>query len=121
MAPNELVISVQPNEAASLRIVAKIPGTTMSVRPVQMDFQYGASFLRESPEAYERLLHDALLGDQTLFTRADEVDAAWEIVDPILEAWSDGGRGPDLYDAGSPGPQAGDDLLARDGRRWRPL
>lgn len=120
LAPNELIISVQPNEGASLRIVAKIPGTAMSVRPVEMDFQYGASFLRESPEAYERLLHDALLGDLALFTRSDEVEAAWEIVDPIVEAWGEGGA-PDPYEAGSPGSQAAEDLLARDGRRWRPL
>jgi glucose-6-phosphate 1-dehydrogenase len=116
---NELVISVQPNEGATLQIAAKVPGTAMRVRPVQMDFQYGSSFLRESPEAYERLLHDALLGDATLFTRADEVEAAWRIVDPLLSAWRDGE--PERYAAGSAGPDAADVLPARDGHRWRPL
>jgi len=118
--PNELVISVQPNEGATLRIAAKMPGTALRMRPVQMDFQYGSSFLRESPEAYERLLHDALLGDATLFTRADEVEAAWEIVDPVLAAWGRDGE-PEPYAAGTPGPPAADALLARDGRAWRPL
>ena len=75
-----MVLSVQPDEGASLRLVAKVPGQTMSVRPVQMEFKYGTSFLGDSPEAYERLLHDALLGDATLFTRADEVEAEWRIV-----------------------------------------
>ncbi len=118
--PNELVISVQPNEGATLQIAAKMPGTALRMRPVQMDFQYGTSFLRESPEAYERLLHDALLGDATLFTRADEVEAAWEIVDPVLRAWAEDGR-PEPYEAGTAGPPSADDLLARDGRAWRPL
>jgi glucose-6-phosphate 1-dehydrogenase len=118
--PNELVIAVQPNEGATLQIAAKMPGTALRLRPVQMDFQYGTSFLRESPEAYERLLHDALLGDATLFTRADEVEAAWEVVDPVLEAWAAGGE-PDPYAAGTAGPASADALLTRDGRRWRPL
>jgi len=120
--PNELVIAVQPNEGATLQIAAKMPGTALRMRPVQMDFQYGTSFLRESPEAYERLLHDALLGDATLFTRADEVEAAWEIVDPLLRAWADGRSGePQDYEAGTAGPACADELLARDGRAWRPL
>jgi glucose-6-phosphate 1-dehydrogenase len=117
---NELIVSVQPNEGATLRIAAKVPGTTMRVRPVQMDFQYGSSFLRESPEAYERLLHDALLGDATLFTRADEVEAAWRIVDPVLAAWKAGGE-PEPYPAGSAGPTAADALPAHDDRSWRSL
>jgi glucose-6-phosphate 1-dehydrogenase len=118
--PNELVISVQPNEGATLQIAAKMPGTALRMRPVQMDFQYGTSFLRESPEAYERLLHDALLGDATLFTRADEVEAAWRIVDPVLAAW-DADQAPEPYPAGSSGPATADELLAADGRAWRPL
>jgi glucose-6-phosphate 1-dehydrogenase len=117
---NELIVSVQPNEGATLQIAAKVPGTTLRVRPVQMDFQYGTSFLRESPEAYERLLHDALLGDATLFTRADEVEAAWRIVDPVLTAWAAGGE-PEPYEAGTAGPDAADALPARDGHHWRPL
>jgi glucose-6-phosphate 1-dehydrogenase len=117
---NELIVSVQPNEGTTLRIAAKVPGTAMRVRPVQMDFQYGSAFLRESPEAYERLLHDALLGDATLFTRADEVEAAWRIVDPVLDAWANDGQ-PDPYEAGTAGPAPADALLARDGHAWRPL
>ena len=120
--PNELVIAVQPNEGATLQIAAKMPGTALRMRPVQMDFQYGTSFLRESPEAYERLLHDALLGDATLFTRADEVEAAWKVVDPVLAAWAEEDSGePQPYEAGSGGPACADDLLAADGRAWRPL
>jgi glucose-6-phosphate 1-dehydrogenase len=120
--PNELVISVQPNEGATLQIAAKVPGTALRMRPVQMDFQYGTSFLRESPEAYERLLHDALLGDPTLFTRADEVEAAWQVVDPLLAAWADPRSGePEPYAAGTPGPAGTDALLVADGRAWRPL
>jgi glucose-6-phosphate 1-dehydrogenase len=118
--PNELVFSVQPNEGVTLQLAAKVPGTKMRVRPVQMDFQYGSAFLRESPEAYERLLHDALHGDATLFTRADEVEAAWRVVDPILHAWAAGGE-PEAYPAGSAGPAAADALLAADGRAWRRL
>jgi glucose-6-phosphate 1-dehydrogenase len=120
--PNELVISVQPNEGATLQIAAKMPGTALRMRPVQMDFQYGTSFLRESPEAYERLLHDALLGDATLFTRADEVEAAWQVVDRVLAAWDDDASGePQPYAAGTAGPACADELLAADGRAWRPL
>jgi glucose-6-phosphate 1-dehydrogenase len=120
VAPNELIVAVQPNEGVSLRIAAKVPGTEMRVRPVQMDFQYGSAFLRESPEAYERLLHDALLGDPTLFTRADEVAEAWRIVDPVLAEWATDGE-PESYPAGSAGPPGADALPARDGRGWRAL
>jgi glucose-6-phosphate 1-dehydrogenase len=116
--PNEMVLSVQPDEGASLRLMAKVPGQTMSVRPVQMEFKYGTSFLGDSPEAYERLLHDALRGDATLFTRADEVEAEWRIVQPILDAWQSG-PGPSVYEAGSQGPSEADELLAVRGRSWR--
>jgi glucose-6-phosphate 1-dehydrogenase len=118
--PNEMVLSVQPDEGASLRLVAKVPGQTMNVRPVQMEFKYGTSFLGDSPEAYERLLHDALIGEATLFTRADEVEEEWRLVDPIIEAWKSG-PGPEIYEAGSQGPAAADELLAIRGRRWRQL
>jgi glucose-6-phosphate 1-dehydrogenase len=118
--PNEMVLAVQPDEGASLRLVAKVPGQTMSVRPVQMEFKYGTAFLGDSPEAYETLLHDALLGDATLFTRADEVEAEWRIIDPLLEAF-ESGPGPQVYEAGSQGPAAADELLAVRGRRWRKL
>jgi glucose-6-phosphate 1-dehydrogenase len=116
--PNELVLSVQPDEGASLRIVAKVPGQTMNVRPVLMDFNYGEAFLSSSPEAYERLLVDALRGDATLFTRADEVEVEWRIVDPILRAW-ESASGPEPYEAGSQGPAGADALLAVRGRAWR--
>ena len=118
--PNELVLSVQPDEGASLRLVAKVPGQTMNVRPVQMEFKYGSSFLGDSPEAYERLLHDALVGDATLFTRADEVEAEWRIVQPILDAWRTAPP-PEAYEAGSQGPAEADRLLAVRGRSWRRL
>ena len=118
--PNEMVLSVQPDEGVSLRLIAKVPGQTMSVRPVLMEFNYGASFLGDSPEAYERLLRDALLGDATLFTRADEVEEEWKLVDPILEAWRDA-PAPPTYEAGSQGPTAADELLSIRGRRWRQI
>ena len=116
--PNEMVLSVQPDEGVSLRLVAKVPGQTMSVRPVQLEFKYGTSFLGDSPEAYERLLHDALLGEATLFTRADEVEAEWRIVQPILDAW-ESGPGPSIYEAGTQGPPEADELLAVRARSWR--
>ncbi len=116
--PNEMVLSVQPDEGVSLRLIAKVPGQTMSVRPVLMEFKYGTSFLGDSPEAYERLLHDALLGDATLFMRADEVEAEWRLIDPILEAWASE-PAPAIYDAGTQGPPEADELLAVRGRRWR--
>jgi glucose-6-phosphate 1-dehydrogenase len=116
--PNELVLSVQPEEGAALRIVAKVPGQTMNVRPVEMEFNYGESFLAASPEAYERLLLDALRGDATLFTRADEVEAEWRVIQPILDAWETG-PGPEPYEAGSQGPPGADELLAVRGRTWR--
>jgi glucose-6-phosphate 1-dehydrogenase len=118
--PNEMVLSVQPDEGVSLRLVAKVPGQTMSVRPVLMEFKYGTTFLGDSPEAYERLLHDALLGDATLFTRADEVETEWRIIDPILEAWTSEPP-PPVYDAGSQGPREADELLAVRGRAWRQI
>ena len=82
------ILTMQPNEGVSISLGAKIPGTRMRIRPVNMEFLYGTSFLSQSPEAYERLIMDAMRGDATLFTRDDEVEAAWRIVDPILEAWS---------------------------------
>ena len=85
--PNQLILTMQPNEGVSLSLGAKIPGTRMRIRPVNMEFLYGTSFLSESPEAYERLIMDAMRGDATLFTRDDEVEAQWTIIDPILKAW----------------------------------
>jgi glucose-6-phosphate 1-dehydrogenase len=117
--PNEMVLSVQPDEGASLRLVAKVPGQSMNVRPVMMEFKYGTSFLGDSPEAYERLLHDALVGDATLFTRADEVDEEWRLIQPVLDRWESDPQGPPIYESGSQGPAEADQLLAIRGRTWR--
>ena len=118
--PNLLAIRIQPDEGIMLRFSAKVPGLGMAVRPVTMDFTYGSAFNVDSPDAYETLILDALQGDASLFTRADEVEEAWSIVDPIIEAWATGPP-PDFanYEAGSLGPAEADEMLARDGRRWR--
>ncbi|MFN2540974.1 MAG: glucose-6-phosphate dehydrogenase [Chthoniobacterales bacterium] len=120
---NVLVIRIQPDEGISLRIQAKIPGTSLRIQPVKMDFHYGTSFGKASPEAYERLLLDAMSGDATLFARHDEVEEAWSFIDIIEKAWSAKNDAPELffYPAGSWGPEQADDLLARDGRTWRRL
>ncbi|HEX2203222.1 MAG TPA: glucose-6-phosphate dehydrogenase [Longimicrobium sp.] len=115
--PNALVLRVQPKEGISLFFEAKEPGMVGPLRPVSMDFDY-ASFGLASPEAYQRLLLDAMLGDATLFARRDEVEAAWTLVTPLLDAWAAGGE-PEPYPAGSWGPSGADALLAADGRRWR--
>jgi glucose-6-phosphate 1-dehydrogenase len=118
--PNQLILSVQPNEGVSMSLMAKIPGSRMRVRPVEMDFLYGTSFLSQSPEAYERLILDTMRGDATLFARNDEVEAAWRICDPILEAWSkDPGPLPQ-YPAGSSGPPEQDAILMDD-HKWHPI
>jgi glucose-6-phosphate 1-dehydrogenase len=118
--PNQIVLAVQPNEGVSVSIDAKIPGSRMRIRPVNMEFLYGSSFMSQSPEAYERLILDAMRGDATLFTRNDEVDAQWSIIDPILHAWRDGDVPVARYQAGSAGPPEADDLLGA-GREWRKL
>ncbi len=120
---NVLVIRIQPDEGMSLRMHAKVPGTSFRIEPVKMDFHYGTSFGKASPEAYERLLLDAMSGDATLFARRDEVEEAWAFIDPIENAWSAREKRPGLffYPAGSWGPEEADDLLARDGRAWRRL
>ncbi len=120
---NVLVIRIQPDEGISLRMQAKVPGTSFRIEPVKMDFHYGTSFGKASPEAYERLLLDAMSGDATLFARRDEVEQAWKFIDAIEEAWAARENSPTLfeYPAGSWGPEEADDLLARDGRAWRRL
>jgi glucose-6-phosphate 1-dehydrogenase len=117
---NLLAIRIQPDEGIMLRFGAKVPGLGLDVRSVTMDFGYGSAFNVDSPDAYETLILDALQGDASLFTRADEVEEAWGIVDPIVESWA-ASPAPDFpnYDAGTWGPAASDELLARDGRRWR--
>src|ERR671911_69184 len=110
--PNQLILTVQPNEGVSLSLGAKIPGATMRIRPVNMEFLYGSAFMSQSPEAYERLIMDAMRGDATLFTRNDEVLAQWTIIDPILKAWhADDGDGLPMYESGTAGPQEADALL----------
>ena len=118
--PNQLILAVQPNEGVSMSLMAKIPGSRMRVRPVNMEFLYGTSFLSQSPEAYERLILDTMRGDATLFARNDEVEAAWRIVDPILEAWSKDTDPIPQYKAGSSGPAEQDSIL-RDGDQWRSI
>jgi glucose-6-phosphate 1-dehydrogenase len=121
--PDVLAIRIQPDEGIGLRFVAKVPGPTMTLRPVTMDFRYGSTFGGSGPEAYERLILDAMLGDPTLFARADEVNAAWQFVTPVLEAWHGDSGVRDLpgYAAGTWGPQEAADLIERDGRTWRRL
>ena len=120
---NVLVIRIQPDEGISLRMQAKMPGTSFRIEPVKMDFHYGTSFGKPSPEAYERLLLDAMSGDATLFARRDEVEEAWAFIDIIENAWhaKKGAPGLFFYPAGSWGPDEADELLARDGRAWRRL
>jgi glucose-6-phosphate 1-dehydrogenase len=114
---NQLVVRVQPDEGVTLRFGSKAPGSAMEIREVSMDFLYGTAFTESSPEAYERLLLDVLLGDKTLFPDHEEVEASWRVVDP-LEDFS-AGRKPDTYRAGEWGPRSADELLAREGRVWR--
>jgi glucose-6-phosphate 1-dehydrogenase len=118
--PNQLILTVQPNEGVSLSLGAKIPGASMRIRPVNMEFLYGTSFMSQSPEAYERLILDAMRGDATLFTRNDEVDAQWSIIDPILKTWEAGQPPLAEYESGTPGPAEADELIG-EGRHWRAL
>lgn len=119
--PNVLAIRIQPDEGITLKFSSKVPGQAQ-IRPVTMDFRYGTSFGVASPEAYERLLLDCMLGDSTLFTRRDEVEASWALLTPILEGWA-AGAPQDFpnYEAGAWGPAAADAFIARDGRAWRRL
>jgi glucose-6-phosphate 1-dehydrogenase len=114
---NQLVIRVQPDEGVTLKFGSKVPGTAMEVRDVAMDFLYGEAFTEASPEAYERLILDVLIGDATLFPRNDEVEASWQVIDPLEQFWA--GKEPHLYRAGEWGPKESDAMLARDGRAWR--
>ena len=118
LGANQLVVRVQPDEGVTLRFGSKVPGTTMEVRDVAMDFQYGEAFTEASPEAYERLLLDVLLGDASLFPCNEEVEQSWRVIDPIEQFWAERG-GPELYRAGEWGPKGAEEMLARDGRTWR--
>ena len=120
--PNVLAMQVQPDEGITLRFDSKVPGQVNQIRPVTMDFRYNAAFGVESPEAYERLLLDAMLGDSTLFTRSDEVEASWSLITPIHQGWAQ--TAPPAfpnYDAGTWGPKAADALLGKEWRAWRRL
>jgi glucose-6-phosphate 1-dehydrogenase len=119
LRPNVLLVHVQPDEGVSLAIGAKVPGQGMSIRTVHMDFLYGGAFRTDMPEAYERLILDTLLGDATLFTRADEIEEQWLLVDAIVAAWQRDRPSFPNYAAGTWGPPSADDLLRRDGRSWR--
>ena len=119
LRPNVLIVHVQPDEGVSLAIGAKVPGQGMTLRTVNMDFLYGGAFRTELPEAYERLILDALLGDATLFTRADEVDEQWALVDSIVSAWRRDEAVFPNYEAGTWGPAEADELMRRAGREWR--
>ena len=118
LGKNAIVIRVQPDEGVTIRFGSKVPGTAMEVRDVTMDFGYGHSFTESSPEAYERLILDVLLGDPPLFPRHEEVELSWRILDPITEFWASKGK-PEPYDSGGWGPASADAMLARDGRAWR--
>jgi glucose-6-phosphate 1-dehydrogenase len=118
--PNSLTLRLQPNEGITLRFNGKVPGTSLAVRPVRMHFSYDAEFGAYTPEAYERLLLEAMVGDATLFIRRDEVETAWQIVDSIRNAWNDKPlSNREFYAAGTWGPVASDDLLAQNGHAWR--
>jgi glucose-6-phosphate 1-dehydrogenase len=119
LRPNVLLVHVQPDEGVSLAIGAKVPGQGMSIRTVHMDFLYGGAFRTGMPEAYERLILDTLLGDGTLFTRSDEVEEQWLLVDSIVAAWQRDRPGFPNYGAGTWGPPIADDLIQRDARSWR--
>ncbi|HWE87856.1 MAG TPA: glucose-6-phosphate dehydrogenase [Pseudonocardiaceae bacterium] len=118
LGENALVIRVQPDEGVTMRFGSKVPGTTMEIRDVTMDFGYGHAFTESSPEAYERLILDVLLGEPSLFPVNDEVERAWEILDPVLNHWASHGK-PEPYQAGTWGPVAADKMLERTDRHWR--
>jgi glucose-6-phosphate 1-dehydrogenase len=117
--PNLLILRIQPEEGISLRFLSKYPGSGMRLRPVSMDFNYGSSFGERSPSAYETLLLDAMVGDATLYTRQDMVEASWKVVTPILENWTERTFDFPNYDPGSWGPAESDAMLARNGHKWR--
>ena len=119
ITPNVLAVRVQPDEGIALRFISKEPGQQTILRDVAMDFRYGTTFGSNTPEAYERLLLDAMRGDATLFTRGDEIEEQWAFIDPVLASWAQEGQPPPQYAAGSWGPEQADAVLARDGRRWR--
>lgn len=119
LEPNVLTLKIQPDEGIALRFGAKVPGPVVRIRTVNMDFLYGTSFADAAPEAYERLLLDAMVGDSTLFTRKDEVEAAWTLVTSIMQGWARAKNPVATYESGTWGPREAEELIARDGFRWR--
>ncbi|WP_366128301.1 glucose-6-phosphate dehydrogenase [uncultured Tessaracoccus sp.] len=119
LGTNALVLRIQPDEGVTLRFGAKVPGTQMEIREVSMDFGYGGSFTESSPEAYERLILDVLLGEPPLFPQQEEVELSWRILDPVLEYWASLDEQPEQYEPGTWGPSSAHDMLAGDGRAWR--
>ncbi len=119
LRPNVLLVHVQPDEGVSLAVAAKVPGQGMTIRTVNMNFLYGGAFRTDLPEAYERLILDAMLGDPTLFMRGDEIEEQWSLVDAIVAAWRRDRPSFPNYEAGTWGPAAADELMHRDGRAWR--
>ena len=120
--PNLLALNIQPDEGIALRFGSKLPGSAVQVRPVSMDFRYGTSFGVPAPEAYERLILDCMLGEPALFTRDDEVEAAWTFINRILDSWHNSTiKMLPTYEAGTWGPREADNLIEGDGRRWRRL
>ncbi|MDX6284280.1 MAG: glucose-6-phosphate 1-dehydrogenase [Kribbellaceae bacterium] len=118
LGQNALVMRIQPDEGITMRFGAKVPGTMMEIRDVNMDFAYGGSFTESSPEAYERLILDVLLGDPPLFPQHTEVELGWKILDPVINYWAEQGK-PEQYESGAWGPTSAHEMLARDGRAWR--
>jgi glucose-6-phosphate 1-dehydrogenase len=118
-SPDMLLVRIQPDEGISLKFLSKRPGSGMKLRPVSMDFNYGSSFGERSPSAYETLLLDAIVGDPTLYTRQDMVEASWRVVEPIQNVWRETRYYFPNYDAGTWGPAAADEMLARNGHVWR--
>ncbi len=116
--PNDLIIRVQPDEGISWRLNGKVPGGQMNIKSVALDFLYKTTFNVEPPEAYERLIFDAMVGDQTLFIRGDEAEAAWAVIDPIEEGWLQSKLAPEEYSPGTWGPKRAQQLIEEDGRRW---
>jgi glucose-6-phosphate 1-dehydrogenase len=122
LTPNVLALQIQPDEGASLQFSAKVPGPEISLGGVRMNFSYKDYFNTEPTTGYETLVYDCMIGDAMLFNRADGVEAGWAVVQPILDLWHDDKTVPlEIYPAGSPGPEAADNLLWRSGRQWRPL
>ncbi len=119
LSPNVITMRIQPDEGIALKFAAKVPGPSTQLRPVRMDFLYGSAFGEAGPDAYERLLLDAMLGDPTLFARRDEVETAWALMQPIMDGWDEDGQPIYPYESGTWGPSRADAMLRRESREWR--